>query len=144
MQGWLVATDTIRLPTSLEWERAARHTNQRRYPWGDAAPTPVRTNYAESNLGRQGPVGCYPAGLAVCGALDMVGNTQEWMATPSDQPFMLAPMKDFTQEQGVLLAYNDFTDSEELLCCGARCRYVPFIRNVVQEFRVILSRALTE
>lgn len=141
-QGWLSATDTIRLPTSMEWERAARHTDQRRYPWGEAAPTPERTNYADSNLGRQSPVGCYPAGVAICGAWDMVGNTQGWMATPEEQPLMLEPAKDVTPEQTVLLVYNDFTDSEEHLCCGARNRNNPNSGVYDLGFRVMLSHAL--
>ncbi len=60
IQGWLPNTDEIRLPTWLEWERAARHTDQRRYPWGSAAPDLERTNYSETGIGRPAPVGCFP------------------------------------------------------------------------------------
>ena len=143
-QGWLPAADAIRLPTSLEWERAARHTDQRRYPWGDGAPDSERANYKETGIGAPSPVGCFPAGAAACGALDMVGNVMEWMATLDDTPQAFEPQKDFTPDQGVLLAYNDFTDEEERLCCGARFRCDPNLWYGRSGFRIVWSLAAHE
>ena len=138
-QRWLPTEQVIRLPTWHEWERAARHTDQRRHPWGDEAPTPERANYAETGLNAPSPIGCFPAGAALCGAQDLLGNVMEWTASPYQQ--IHAWKKDFTNAEGVVLNWNDFTDEKERLCCGARIGGDPNYWNGDLGFRVLQSLA---
>jgi formylglycine-generating enzyme required for sulfatase activity len=118
--GWLPHNEIIRLPTSLEWERAARHTDKRRYPWGDAQPTPDHANYAATGIGLPSPVGCFPRGAAVCGAQDMAGNVEEWLATPYGKDEQQEPQPDFAPSDRVLLTYARWIDEVEHLFCGSR------------------------
>ncbi|NNJ11959.1 SUMF1/EgtB/PvdO family nonheme iron enzyme [Chloroflexales bacterium ZM16-3] len=137
--GWLPVQDEIRLPTSLEWERAARHTDQRRHPWGDDPPQPERANYDQTGINLPSPVGCFSAGAAVCGAEDLAGNVLEWMATPNDRPEQNTPEKDFTRRDRVLLSGSAFWQEIEQLCCGSRVRDDPDNRNDYWSFRVLWS-----
>ena len=69
-----------RLPTEAEWEKAARGTNWRSYPWGFSDPNPRLANYAETMIHESVSSFSYPLGASPYGVLNMSGNVREWVA----------------------------------------------------------------
>ncbi|HNZ02356.1 MAG TPA: SUMF1/EgtB/PvdO family nonheme iron enzyme [Anaerolineaceae bacterium] len=110
----------VALPTDEQWEKAARGTDGRIYPWGNEFD-PDKANILETGIGATSAVGCFPGGASPYGAMEMSGNVREWVL----------------QEDGI--RGGSWFDGSRSARCASRYNDDPDSRDDDWGFRVSLS-----
>lgn len=126
---WQVVT----LPNETEWEKAARGTDGRNYPW-KGEYNPNFANTSETGIKFTSAVGCFPQGASLYGLQDASGNVWEWMRNDNK-----SEKDDFLSKEIKALRGGSFLNQSDDARCAYRHGVDPDDGYWYSGFRVVVS-----
>jgi serine/threonine-protein kinase len=125
------------LPSEAQWEKSARSSDGRLFPWGDAEPTNEDANFGNL-IGDTTEVGIHKSGASVYGVLDLAGNVWEWTSSiHREYPYNSNDGREDVNLWGArVVRGGNYLSAAKNIRCADRHSIYPTARDIYIGFRV--------
>jgi len=125
------------LPSEAQWEKSARGSDGRLFPWGDEEPTNEDANFGNS-IGDTTEVGIHKSGVSIFGVLDLAGNVWEWTSSiHREYPYNSNDGREDVNLWGArVVRGGNYLSSAKNIRCADRHSIYPTARDIYIGFRV--------